>query len=228
MQRPDSILGLITGPSVNFWFMHSLLELFGSDTEQRFNADRLLAFGPYIHTNRNQLQREFMDIDRQWLFMVDNDMVFDPADVWVLFAEADANGPGIYSAPYMIENGVLVCGPWDDQEEMVYHPMIGLPSEPKQVGVVGGGFTLIHHDVFEAVGEKAFSPIQESSGEDVSFCWRARQAGYTPVLVPKANPGHFKQVALFPHEQVRNMIGEEVNLVEVDPAQVNTQEEVKI
>jgi hypothetical protein len=35
--------------------------------------------------------------------------------------------------------------------------------------------------------------------------------------VPASNPGHFKQVALYPHEQVRNMVGDEVNLVETDP-----------
>lgn len=221
MQQPDSILGLITGPSVNFWFFDSVLNLFWNDPETRFAASRLLVFGPYIHSNRNQLQQEFMATDREWLFMVDNDMVFQPDDVWALFAEADKRGPGIYSAPYMIENGVLVCGPWDDQVDKVYHPMIGLPARPKEVGVVGAGFTLIHRDVFAATGENAYLQVSDAAGEDISFCWRAREAGYTPLLVPKANPGHFKQVALFPHDQVRNMVGEQVNLVEVDPSQTD-------
>ena len=56
-QGPDSILGFITGSSVNFWFMHSVLNLFKNDAQNRFNADWLLCFGPYIHANRNQIQR---------------------------------------------------------------------------------------------------------------------------------------------------------------------------
>ncbi len=214
---PDSIVGFISGPSVNIWFMHSVFNLFKADTDQRFAADWLLVFGPYIHQNRNQLVREFLQTDRDWLFMVDNDMVFQPDDVWVLFDEAKERGPGIYAAAYLIEDSTLTCGPWDGDEPMVYHRMVALPSNPTDVGVVGGGFTLIHRDVLNAVGDNAFATIQMNAGEDVSFCWRAREAGYTPRLIPAANPGHFKQVALYPHNTARNMIGEDVNLVETVP-----------
>lgn len=217
-KRPDSIVGMISGPSVNIWFMHSIINLFKTDVSQRFAADLALVFGPYIHSNRNRLAAEFLETGRDWLFMVDNDMVFVPDDVWCLFDEADRRGPGIYSAPYMIENGVLVCGPWNDEIPKVYHPMIGLPAEPTQVGVVGAGFTLIHRDVLDAIGAgNEFTAISPEAGEDVSFCWRAREAGYVPWLIPKSNPGHFKQVALYPHDSVRNMVGEDVNLVVTTP-----------
>ncbi len=70
--------------------------------------------------------------------------------------------------------------------------------------------------MFEAIGENAFSPIGEHAGEDISLSWRAREAGYTPWLAPKANPGHFKQITIYPDESVRNIVGEDVNLVQVD------------
>ena len=209
---PDAIVGLVSGPSVNFWFMHSLLALFRADGQNRFADSWTLVYGPYIHQNRNQLQQQFMDLDRDWLFMVDNDMVFTPEDVWELFAAADEHGPGIYSAPYMIEDGCFVCGPWDEKVPMVYHPMLQLPDRPRRVGVIGSGFTLIHRDVFEAVGEDAFHPVKINAGEDVSLCWRAREKGYVPLLIPKCNPGHHKTVVLFAHGNVRNLVGEEVNL----------------
>ncbi len=212
---PDAILGFISGPTVSMWFMHSVFNLFKADQDQRFTADWLLVFGPYIHSNRNQLQHEFMQSDRDWLLMVDNDLVFTPDDAWQLFEQADKLGPGVYSGPYLLENGALVCGPWDNEIAMVYHPMLALPKKPTQVGVVGAGFTLIHRQVFEAVGDNAYSPVIEHAGEDLSFCWRAREAGYTPLLIPACNPGHFKTVAIYPSEQVRNLIGEEINLVEV-------------
>jgi hypothetical protein len=213
------MVGFISGSSLNIWFMFSLFNMLKDDLlngRNHFGFDWRLVFGPYIHANRNQLQDEFMQTEFEWLFMVDNDMCFEPRDVWLLFEEAKKQGPGIYSAPYIIEDGYLVCGSWDAEVPMAYHNLVMLPEHPTEIGVVGAGFTLIHRNVFEAIGEKAFASIIATHGEDVSFCWRAREAGYTPVLVPECNPGHFKQVTLYPDQSVRNMVNENVNLVQID------------
>ena len=216
MNQPDSILGYITGQNVSFWFMHSVFNLFKNDPENRFNTDWLLVFGPYIHSNRNQLQDQFMDTGRDWLFSVDNDIVFTPRDVFALYDEADKRGPGVYAGTYVLENGFQVCGVWNDEEPMVYHNLIQLPEHPTEIGVVGMGFTLVHRQVFEDIGPGAFWPLESNRGEDLSFSWRAREAGYTPILVPECNPGHAKSMVVYPHGGIRNSIGEEVGLVELD------------
>lgn len=212
--RPDSILGFVSGSSVKIWFMYSVFNLFKKDFDQRFAADWLLVYGPYIHKNRNQLVDEFLATDRDWLFMVDNDIVFTPEDVWSVFEVADEKGPGVYAGAYLLEDGSLVCGPWEPTAEYAYHPMLALPAKPTNVGVVGAGFTLVHRKVYEEIENNWYSEPIPGIGEDVSFSWRAREAGYTPWLVPKANPGHFKELVLYPHNEVRNMVGENVNLVE--------------
>lgn len=212
----DSHLGFITGSSVSFWFMHSVVNLFKDDWGHRFTADYLLVHGPYIHANRNRLQTEFWEAGREWLLMTDIDMVFEPRDVWALYEVADARGPGIYTAPYVTEEGVMTAGPWDDKVEQVYHPLLRIPSKPTEVGVAGAGFTLVHRDVYAAVGADAYAELYPSAGEDLSFSWRAREAGYTPVLVPDSQPGHHKMVVVYPAGEARNMVGEEVNLVVVD------------
>lgn len=215
--QPDSVLGFITGSSVSFSFMHSVLNLFKNDVNNRFNADWLLVHGPYIHANRNQLQAEFMDTGREWLLSVDNDIFFTPGDVFALYDEAAKRGPGIYHGSYILENGFQVCGTWDDEIDYVYHNLVKLPEKPTEIGVVGMGFTLVHRDVFEATGPGAFWPIRHDSGEDLSFSWRAREAGFTPVLVPQCNVGHQKINTLFTHGVMRNSIGEEMNLVKLNP-----------
>ena len=217
MSQPDSILGFITGQNVSFWFMHSVLNLFKNDVANRFNSDWLLVNGPYIHANRNQLQDQFMDTGRDWLLSVDNDIIFTPKDVFALYDEAAKRGPGIYHGSYVLENGFQVCGAWNDEVPMVYHNLVKLPEHPTEIGVVGMGFTLVHRDVFEATGPGAFWPVNGvDSGEDLSFSWRAREAGFTPILVPECNVGHFKTASLYTHGGVRNSIGDEMNLVQLD------------
>lgn len=218
MAEPDAVLGFVTGPTVGMWFMRSVLELFKADHDIRFAADFMISMGPYIHANRNDLQKSFIeDTTRDWLFMVDNDMVFDPDDVFALLREGDARGPGIYSAPYPMENGNFVCGPWSTtSEDPVYHPLGMVPDEVVQIGMVGAGFTLIHRKVFEAVGPDSFTSIDGKAGEDLSFCWRADKAGYNPYLVP-VHPGHTKSVVMYADKATTNLQRGEIDLVRIDP-----------
>lgn len=217
-KEPDSVLGFVTGPTVGLWFMRSVLELFKADHDVRFAADFMISMGPYIHANRNDLQRGFLDdTTRDWMFMVDNDMVFDPRDVLDMLEFADEKGPGIYSAPYAMENGNFVCGPWSTTSEApVYHPLGMVPNEPCRIGMVGAGFTLIHREVFEAVGPEAFTSIDGKAGEDLSFCYRADKVGFTPWLYP-SRPGHTKSVVMYPDKKVTNLQRGEIDLVRIDP-----------
>src|SRR4029077_8937665 len=121
MREGDSHLGFITGQTLAFGFFHSVFNLMKDDWHHRFLADYILVPGPYIHENRNRLVSEFLEAGRDWLFMVDNDMVFEPRDVWELFKIADEKGPGVYGGPYLSETGdVVVAGVWDDEVDHVY------------------------------------------------------------------------------------------------------------
>lgn len=217
----DSHYGFITGPTVTFNFMLSTFDLMKDDWDHRFAADMIIVPGPYIHENRNRLVQEFVEAGRDWLFMVDNDMVFAPRDVWSLFALADEKGPGIYAAPYLSETGeVIVAGVWSDREHL-YHSLQYVPNVPKQVGMVGAGFMLVHRDVFTDIGPDGwFSSIRPDGGEDVSFCWRAREAGYSPWLVPDSQPGHFKNYVLYASGSLRNLYGDDVDMVQVENPRV--------
>jgi hypothetical protein len=155
--------------------------------------------------------------------MLDNDMVFEPEDVFALLHEGDKRGPGIYSAPYMMENARFVCGPWSTTADKVYHPLGLVPDVVTPVGMVGAGFTLIHRDVFTAVGPDAFRPLVPEEGdqfsffgEDISFCWRAYEKGIVPWLVP-VHPGHTKTVVMYPDNKVTNYQRGEISLERIDP-----------
>ncbi len=217
MRQADTLLAFASGPSVALHFMHSVISLFKADMNLRFAADFIIASSPYIHENRNELTRAFLQTDRDWMFMVDNDMVFEPSDVFALLKAAEERGPGIYSAPYPMENGNFVCGPWSpDPDEIAYHPLQKVPDTVVPCGMVGAGFTLIHREVLEAVGEEPWRSVRSTFGEDVSFCWRAKEAGYTPWLVP-VHPGHTKTIVFYADKKNTNLHGGEVDLVRVNP-----------
>jgi GT2 family glycosyltransferase len=223
----DSLLVFITGQTLSMVFMKSLLDVLKEDVmpdgQHRFGLAWAAVMGPYIHDNRNKLQRLFMDQaeeKRDWLFMVDNDMCFTYADVLALYAEADARGPGIYAAAYVLEDGSLVTGRWaEDDPEGAYQKAYRIDwSHPTQMDVVGAGFTLIHRDVFEAMGPDAFTPYVGVMGEDLSLCKRAGNAGFRPWVVPAANPGHFKTLVAYPERQFGNMLGDQVQARKLEGA----------
>ena len=67
-----------------------------------------------------------------------------------------------------------------------------IPNEIFEVGGCGFGCVLMPTEVFVAVMSKfghMFAPIGEV-GEDLSFCWRARQCGYKIVCDPTIQLGH--------------------------------------
>ena len=67
-----------------------------------------------------------------------------------------------------------------------------IPSEPFEVGACGFGCVLMKSEIFVAVFSKfgqMFTPIA-NCGEDIAFCWRARQCGYKILADPSIGLGH--------------------------------------
>ena len=67
-----------------------------------------------------------------------------------------------------------------------------IPSEPFEVGACGFGCVLMKTEIFVSVFAKfgqMFTPIA-NCGEDIAFCWRARQCGYKILAEPSIGLGH--------------------------------------
>ncbi len=61
---------------------------------------------------------------------------------------------------------------------------------PKAVDYVDGAFMVVRRSCFEALG--GFDETYDFYGEDVDFCWRARQAGWKVVFVPRVRVMHLR------------------------------------
>lgn len=158
--------------------------------------------GSLIYDARNKLAAQAIKAEADYVMWFDSDMVFSGDTLLKLLKdieEGDADiASGLYfrrSAPYTpvafqdleIENDTAK---WTDYE--------GELTGIHEVGGVGFGCVLMKADVLFEVFSKfgnCFSPIA-SLGEDLSFCWRARQLGYKVMLDTDVKCGHIGHVTV--------------------------------
>lgn len=169
-----------------------------------------------VSTSRNKVVDRFLDeFDQEWLWMVDTDMVFEADVLEALLFNASGDKDSDHFAP--IVGGLCFAVNQGKLEPTMYQLREGEGGElytvryttyPKdsmfQVSATGAACLLIHRSVLEALraahkGKTAYPYFQETQlgpghavGEDVTFCFRAIQAGF-PVWVNTAvHIGHQK------------------------------------
>lgn len=153
--------------------------------------------GSLVYNSRNDLAMQAIQTGFDWVFWLDSDMVFQQ-DILVRMLEVAREKDldflsGLYFRrvqPYtpvafdhleVNENGDCE---WSEFEE--------LPQSLFEVGGCGFGGVLVKTEVLAKVQEKfgnMFFPIAQM-GEDLSFCWRARQCGYKVWMDPTIVLGH--------------------------------------
>lgn len=163
----------------------------GIEISLRFNL------GSLIYNSRNELARSAIAEGADLMMWFDSDMVFNPDTLLRMLRIIDDEEAdfvtGVYyrrTAPFtptlfksldIDENNNAT---WEDYED--------LPEGLFEVAGCGFGCVLMRTDVAMSVFSRfnhMFSPIG-GVGEDLSFCWRARQCGYKLICDPSIPLGH--------------------------------------
>lgn len=154
--------------------------------------------GSLIYTSRNDLAAKAVKIGADYVLWLDSDMTFNP-DILVrmyktltennldiltglYFRRVPPYSPVLFDKLEMTDKG---CE-WSDWKGKK------LPEGLFEVGGCGFGCVLMKTDVFFSVQGKfgdMFGPLNRV-GEDLSFCWRARECGYKIVCDPTQICGH--------------------------------------
>lgn len=153
--------------------------------------------GSLIYTSRNNLALQAMKAEFDYMLWLDSDMVFqqdllikmkqvmDEKDLDFLtglyFRRVPPFTPVLFDQLDIDENGICTWTDWKDVPEGMF-----------KIGGCGFGCVLIKTDVLFDVQSKfgeMFNPIA-NMGEDLSFCWRARQCGYDIWCDPSLVCGH--------------------------------------
>ena len=141
--------------------------------------------GSLVYHARNNLARQALKTDADWVLWLDSDMVFAPNTLIRMLKVCNDNDIDFLTAVCFRRKPPYTPCLFDRLEKVEkgasYTALLSVPDGLFQVGGCGFAGVLMRSDVLLSVQSRfegrMFDPI-EGFGEDVSFCWRARQCGY--------------------------------------------------
>ena len=154
-----------------------------------------------IYDARNMLAQEAIETEADRILFIDSDMYFRP-DMMERLAEDMDNGAELVTGLYFKRRfPTLPCIYRDVDVVEEFGAYAGktqaytdYPADSLfPIGGCGFGAAMMNVSVLKAVWDKfgkPFIPIPGALGEDLSFCWRARQLGYTLLCDSKVKVGH--------------------------------------
>lgn len=156
-----------------------------------------MQMGSLIYTSRNSLATKAIQSEADYVLWLDSDMVFEPDLLERLMKTLTENDldivTGLYFrrvppySPVLFKDLNLIRDTFFDWTEFKE-----LPSELFEVAGCGFGCVLMKTDAFidtQAKFGNMFAPIG-NTGEDLAFCWRARECGYKVWCDPSIICGH--------------------------------------
>ena len=161
-----------------------------------------MQIGSLIYTSRNSLAQKAIMMEADYVLWLDSDMVFTPDLLermlerlqkdkldfltGLYFRRVRPFSPVLFDRLEMVGN---VCN-WSEFKD--------IPDEPFEVGGCGFGCVLMDTAVFLDVHSRfgnMFAPIG-NTGEDLAFCWRARECGYKIICDPAITCGHVSHIVI--------------------------------
>lgn len=165
-------------------------------------GDTMIGFevGSLVYNARNNLARQAIKAEADWVLWLDSDMVFSPDFLQRMLAVCQENNIDFLTALCFRRKPPYTPTLFDRLEKIEkgasYTALLSVPDGRFQVGGCGFAGVLMSTDVLLSVASKfdgrMFDPIN-GFGEDVAFCWRARQCGYEIWCDSEIEMGHVGQ-----------------------------------
>lgn len=154
--------------------------------------------GSLVYNSREELAKQAIKMEADYMLWLDSDMVFESDVLERLMARMEENPEidfisGLYFRRVPPFSPVLfkkiefhhgVSCEWEEFDQ--------IPEDVFEVGGVGFGCVLMKTEIiFDILGKhgQMFTPIG-GTGEDLAFCWRARDCGYKLYVDPTIPLGH--------------------------------------
>lgn len=154
--------------------------------------------GSLVYSSRNGLALEAIRQGADYIFWLDSDMMFAPGILRYMLSEIEKlEGDAILSGVYFRRMPPFSPVAYkkldiDQSKGASWEELKEIPDGTFEVEGVGFGCVLMPTAAVIDVQTKfgtLFNPIL-GTGEDLSFCWRARQCGWKFYCDPKPELGH--------------------------------------
>lgn len=152
--------------------------------------------GSLVYIARNELAKLSIKMGADYVLWLDSDMTFEPDTLTRLFQTMEEEQAsivsGIYYRRFPPYRPVAFLKVDLTGEQAITEELETVPDMPFKVDGVGFGCVLMRTDVLVSVMAKYGDPFfpMPNAGEDIAFCWRAKQCGYDIVLDPRIECGH--------------------------------------
>jgi len=161
-----------------------------------------MRMGSLVYDSRNGLGKTAIQHDFDYVLWLDSDQVFDDDLLERMVSRLEENDldilTGVYFrrvAPY---SPVLFETLRYEDNRAYWSDFKNLPAGLFEVQGCGFGCVLMRTEVLMSVQAKfntMFQPMQ-GLGEDLAFCWRARECGYKIMADPSLEIGHVGQAVI--------------------------------
>ena len=165
-------------------------------------GDTMIGFevGSLVYNARNNLARQAIKAEADWVLWLDSDMVFNPDLLQRMLKVCTENDIDFLTALCFRRKPPYTPCLFDRLDKIgsgaSYTALLSVPEGRFKVGGCGFAGVLLSTDVLISVSAKfdgrMFDPF-EGFGEDVAFCWRARQCGYDIWCDSDIEMGHVGQ-----------------------------------
>lgn len=176
-------------PSLGGIQTETVASLFQAAPVMDFDAQLIFHTSCYIHDARNKIAQEAIDKGASHLMFIDSDIKFPPDGVNRLLKQDKDIIGGLYyrrQPPHMPTINQL-------ENDKIVIPHTFPTDKTFEAFAVATGFMLIKTEVFKKVSPPWFffgNYKGMKMGEDVYFCWKAKQKGYKVFVDPTIALGH--------------------------------------
>ena len=191
MKTPKILIAVPCMDSVAAQFSQALAML-----EKEGHCLVSFVIGSLIYNSRNDLAKQAMKFECDYILWLDSDMVFPPETLKHLLKRLDETGADLISGLYFRRVAPFTPVAFSEleikEDIATWRDYTGELSGVHDIAGVGFGCVLMKTDMLldmAATFGDFFGPIGKL-GEDLSFCWRARQLGYKLMLDTDLKLGH--------------------------------------
>lgn len=200
------LIGVPTLDYMNVEFVRSLTALLMRLKDDGVNFDLDIESGTLVYIARERIANKAINEEYSHVLWLDADMVFGPDLLDDLMFCGKAFVSGVYHARRKGYASCIFKGINVGEVERFKE----YPKETFEIAGCGFGCVLIETEIIRAVKRAygtCFTPIK-NYGEDLAFCKRCRDIGYSLWCEPSVVCGHIGHITIYPedHEQWKKTI----------------------